>query len=143
MACQVFPFVMTTDWHESEAQPYICHRASQPIIIDGDLSKPAWRNATKSPRFVDMISGAPGMFNTQMAALWDDTNLYVAFWVEEPFVEAHLTERDSTIFQENDVEVFIDGGSIGVSSTSRIVTAVRRPVIGSSKTSSSGSARDT
>ena len=110
MACQVFPFVMTTDWHESEAQPYICHRASQPIIIDGDLSKPAWRNATKSPRFVDMISGAPGMFNTQMAALWDDTNLYVAFWVEEPFVEAHLTERDSTIFQENDVEVFIDGG---------------------------------
>src|SRR4030095_4468614 len=29
---------------------------------------------------------------------------------EEPFVEAHLTQRDSLIFMENDVEVFIDGG---------------------------------
>jgi hypothetical protein len=101
---------MTTDWQETEAQHYLCRRTPQPFVIDGDLSKPAWQNATKSPRFVDMISGAPGMFNTQMAALWDDANFYVAFWVEEPFVEARLTERDSTIFQENDVEVFIDGG---------------------------------
>ena len=62
------------------------------------------------PRFVDMISGVPGFFNTQAAALWDDEALYIAFWIEEPFVEARLTQRDSTIFQENDVEVFIDGG---------------------------------
>jgi hypothetical protein len=29
---------------------------------------------------------------------------------EEPFVEAQLTERDSIIFLENDLELFIDGG---------------------------------
>jgi transposase len=57
-----------------------------------------------------MVTGDPGYFDTRAAALWDDENLYVAFWIEEPFVEARLTERDSLIFNENDVEVFIDGG---------------------------------
>ena len=57
-----------------------------------------------------MVTGDPGYFDTRAAALWDETNLYVAFWIEEPFVEAHLTGRDSLIFNENDVEVFIDGG---------------------------------
>ena len=95
---------------EREPSNYICYRTPSPISIDGDLNKGIWKNACKSPRFVDMISGAPGFFDTQAAALWDDEAFYVAFWVEEPFVEARLTRRDSTIFQENDVEVFIDGG---------------------------------
>ena len=57
-----------------------------------------------------MVTGDPGHFDTRAAALWDEENLYVAYWIEEPFVEAALTERDSLIFNENDVEVFIDGG---------------------------------
>ena len=32
-----------------------------------------------------------------------------AFWIEEPFVTATLTERDAPIYQNNDVEVFIAG----------------------------------
>ena len=44
-----------------------------------------------------------------MAALWDATNLYISFWLEEPDVRASLTERDSQIWQENDIEVFIAG----------------------------------
>jgi hypothetical protein len=89
---------------------YTCYRTPSPITIDGDLNKPVWQNAVKSPRFADMISGAPGFLDTRAAVLWDDEALYVAFWIEEPFVQARLLERDSTIFQENDVEVFIDGG---------------------------------
>jgi hypothetical protein len=54
-----------------------------------------------------MVTGDPAFFDTRAAALWDNDNLYIAFWVEEPFVEAHLTERDSLIFMENDVEVFM------------------------------------
>ena len=41
--------------------------------------------------------------------LWDDEHLYVGFWVEEPDIRATLTERDSMICRENDVEVFIAG----------------------------------
>ncbi len=89
---------------------YTCYRTRQPLTIDGHLHKTAWQIAPKSPRFVDMLTGDPGHFDTRAAALWDDQNLYIAFWVEEPFVEAHLAQRDSIIFMENDVEVFIDGG---------------------------------
>jgi hypothetical protein len=56
-----------------------------------------------------MVAGAPGFLDTRMAALWDDENLYIAFWVEEPNVRAQFTERDSPIYFENDVEVFIAG----------------------------------
>ena len=89
---------------------YICYRTRAPLTIDGHLTEASWGKAPRSPRFVDMVTGDPGFFDTRAAAIWDDDNLYLGFWVEEPFVEAHLTERDSLIFMENDVEVFIDGG---------------------------------
>ncbi len=80
------------------------------IVIDGDVNKDIWNNAQWSQRFVDMVTGDAGMYNTQTAILWSDTHMYFAFQAEEPFVEAYLTERDSIIFQENDLELFIDGG---------------------------------
>src|SRR6185503_11742101 len=95
---------------ENEIARFTCYRTNQPIHIDGKLDKAVWSKAPKSPRFVDMAAGTPGFYDTRMSALWDDTYLYIGFWVEEPFIEAHHTERDSVIFQENDVEVFIDGG---------------------------------
>lgn len=79
------------------------------IAVDGNVNKEVWQNARWSKRFVDMVTGEPGMYNTQTALLWNDTHLYIAFTAEEPFVEATLTERDSIIFLENDLEVFIDG----------------------------------
>jgi hypothetical protein len=96
---------------EQSAIPiYPCYRTSKPLTIDGNLDKSAWQRAPRSPRFVDTVTGAPGFYDTRVATLWDDQNFYVGFWIEEPFVEARHTERDSIIFQENDVEVFIDGG---------------------------------
>lgn len=99
-----------TTFSDHDLAHYTCYRTSQPIALDGRLDEPAWQQAPRSPRFVDMATGEPGFFDTRAAALWDDEYLYIGFWVEEPFVEAHLTERDSLIFTENDVEVFIDGG---------------------------------
>ncbi|MEZ4589808.1 MAG: carbohydrate-binding family 9-like protein [Chloroflexota bacterium] len=89
---------------------YVCYRTEETLTVNGRLDHPAWQLAPKSRRFVDMASGAPGYYDTRMAALWNDTHLHIGFWVEEPFVEAHHTERDAIIFQENDVEIFIDGG---------------------------------
>jgi hypothetical protein len=90
--------------------PYTCYRTREPLAVDGRLAQAAWEKAPKSPRFVDMVTGDAAPFDTRAAALWDDQNLYIGFWVEEPFVEAQLTERDALLFLENDVEVFIDGG---------------------------------
>ncbi len=94
----------------SDVVHYISHRTEGPIVIDGRLDEISWQKAEKSPRFVDMVSGEPGFYDTRAAVLWDDQCLYVGFWLEEPYVEAHLTQKGSLIFQENDVEVFVDGG---------------------------------
>lgn len=80
------------------------------IAVDGNIKKEPWQNAIWSRRFVDMVTGGAGMYNTQIALLWNDEHLYIAFTAEEPFVEAKQTERDSIVFLENDLEVFIDGG---------------------------------
>lgn len=96
--------------NEADIAHYTCYRTRGPLALDGRLEEAAWQAAPRSPRFVDMVTGEPAFFDTRAAALWDDQHLYVGFWIEEPFVEAHLTERDSLIFRDNDVEVFIDGG---------------------------------
>jgi len=56
-----------------------------------------------------MVTGIPGFFDTKIAALWDKKYFYVGFWIQEPNVKAELTERDSYVYIENDVEIFIDG----------------------------------
>jgi hypothetical protein len=95
---------------ESDIAHYTARRATGPIRVDGLLDEPDWQKAEKSPRFVDMATGEPAIYGTRAAVLWDDQNLYVGFWIEEPFVQAKLTEKNSLIFNENDAEVFIDGG---------------------------------
>jgi len=88
---------------------YIAKKIEENIVIDGNIEKKIWQEAKWSNRFVDMVSGDLGMYNTQSAILWNDRYLYFAFQAEEPFVDARLTKRDSIIFQENDLEIFIDG----------------------------------
>ena len=105
LAAQTWPF----PWPEDRIARYTARRASSPIVVDGRLDEAAWRAAERSPRFADLIGGNPGVHDTRAAVLWDDTYLYVGYWVEEPFVEATLTERDAPIYKDNDVELFIAG----------------------------------
>lgn len=103
---------MTTSafpWPEERIAHYTAYRALAPLAVDGKLDEKSWRLAPRSPRFVDLITGQPTIHDTRAAVLWDDTHLYVGYWVEEPFVAAKLTERDSLIWSENDVELFIAG----------------------------------
>src|SRR4030042_586102 len=94
---------------EKDLAHYTCFRTRCKIKVDGNLNKAAWRAAPRSHCFVDLVSGVPGFLETRMASLWDDENLYVAFWVDEPNVQARLKERDSLVWTENDVEIFIGG----------------------------------
>jgi hypothetical protein len=88
---------------------YTALRAAGPIKVDGKLNEPSWVNAPRSPKFVDLISGTPTVHETQAAVMWDDEYLYVGYWIEEPFVQAKFTERDSPIYEDNDVELFVAG----------------------------------
>jgi len=94
---------------EDQLVHVVCHRARGPIAVDGDLDKPAWHDVPRSSRFVDMVSGEPALYETRVACQWDDARFYVAYWIEEPQVRATLTERDSFIWNDNDVELFVGG----------------------------------
>ncbi len=96
-------------WPADQIAHYTAYRTEMLLTIDGHLDEAAWQAAPRSPRFRDLISGDATIHNTQAALLWDDTHLYVAYWVEDPFVHATLTERDSEIYYDNDVELFIAG----------------------------------
>lgn len=96
-------------WPAHEIAHYTALRTPTPPQIDGRLDEAAWLAAPRSPRFRDLISGRTPIHNTQAALLWDDTHLYVGYWVEEPLVAATLTERDALIYNDNDVELFIAG----------------------------------
>ncbi len=89
---------------------YTAYRTRGPLTIDGRLDERAWQLAPKTPRFVDLTNGDLALFDTYSAVLWDDANLYIAFWLEEPFPQATLCQRDDMVCRESDVEVFFDGG---------------------------------
>lgn len=105
--------VRAADWNfpvpENEIAHYTAYHVSEPIHIDGRLDEKAWQEAPLSPRFVDIITGKPTIHSTHAQLLWDETNLYVAYRVEEPFVHAKYTTNNSPIYYDNDVEIFIAG----------------------------------
>ena len=88
---------------------YQVYRTTNGITVDGKLDEQEWQFAPRSPNFRDLISGAETIHDTQAAVLWDEEFLYVGYWVEEPNLQASITERDGLIYNNNDVELFIAG----------------------------------
>jgi hypothetical protein len=89
---------------------YLCHKVDATLPLNGKLDHPLWQQAPRTDRFVDVIGGNPGLYDTQAALLFNDENLYIGFWCQEPFPHATITQRDGLLWFENDLEVFIDGG---------------------------------
>ena len=94
---------------EENLAHYTCFKTGEAIEIDGRAVESVWEKAPRSNRFVDMVTGEPAFFDTFTSLLWDDEALYLAYWIQEPNVQAGLAERDSLIYTENDVEFFIAG----------------------------------
>jgi hypothetical protein len=94
---------------EEDIPHYTAYNITDTITIDGKLDEMIWQNATRSSRFTDLVSGDSAWLDTRAAVLWDDQNLYVGYWIEEPNVTATLTQRDAPIYEDNDVELFIAG----------------------------------
>jgi hypothetical protein len=94
---------------EEDISHYTAQKISGAPTIDGKLDEAFWKNASRSNSFRDMISGENPYLNTHAAVVWDDQNLYVGYWIEEPDITATLTRRDAPIYKDNDVELFIAG----------------------------------
>ncbi len=93
-----------------ENSSYACHRVAEgSLVVDGNLGKEAWQSAERTRRFVQAASGGVTLFNTEAALLWDDDNLYIAFWLEEPDVWCTGEDRSGLVWQENTVELSVAG----------------------------------
>lgn len=89
---------------------YVCNPIQAPIQIDGKLDAAEWSHASWTDDFID-IQGpslpAP-KHRTRAKLLWDQSTLYIAAELSEPHLQGTLRDHDSVIFQDNDLEVFID-----------------------------------
>lgn len=106
---QLTDTIQDSPCNQFEIPSYRAYRTSQKPNIDGKLDEEEWQLAPRSSNFRDLISGRETIHDTRAAVLWDDDYLYVGYWVEEPNLQASITERDGLIYQNNDVELFIAG----------------------------------
>jgi len=91
-------------------ETYVVYKTEKPLTIDGDLSKPAWKQAEWTSAFVDIRGGdyPASRYETRAKMLWDENYFYFAAWLEEPHIWATITERDAVIYMDNNFEIFID-----------------------------------
>jgi hypothetical protein len=89
---------------------YVCYRAASRPTLDGRLDEAAWRAAPWTEPMVDIEGDRRPRprFLTRMKMLWDDAGFYVAAEMEEPDVWGTLTDRDAIVYNDNDIEIFID-----------------------------------
>ena len=90
---------------------YVAYKVSEPIEIDGDIYKDVWQKAPWTEDFADIrgVEFDPQpQYRTRAKMLWDDDYLYIAAELEEPDIWANITDRDATMYWDNDFEVFID-----------------------------------
>ena len=89
---------------------YTVLRTSERINLDGKSAEAAWSKVPWSESFVD-IEGegrATPRHKTRFKLLWDTSALYVYVELEETHIWASLHQRDTIIYHDNDIEIFID-----------------------------------
>lgn len=99
-------------WGQMDYPPrsYVAHHTPEKPVIDGKLDDTHWQLALWSEAFVDIegdIRPKPAHL-TRMKMMWDEDFFYIGVKLDEPHLWATYTERESVIFHENDIEVFLD-----------------------------------
>jgi hypothetical protein len=89
-------------------EKYVCYQSIKPIIMDGKLDDESWKKAEWTSHFIDIEGIQKPFFDTKAKMLWDEQYFYFGFELEETHLWASLTQRDTTIYFDNDIEIFID-----------------------------------
>lgn len=89
-------------------------RTNGPIRLDGKLDEPVWAAATSTAPFVNTMTGAPSDVPATVRAAWDDTNLYVAFEIPDPFLKSRFSHADDHLWEEDCGEIMLDPDGNGL-----------------------------
>ena len=88
--------------------PYVIHRADQPIVMNGRRDDSAWQQAVRSRAFVPALGGPRAVQPTHASLLWDDQNLYVFVEMADIDVYSDYHAHDDPLWKQDVVEVFVD-----------------------------------
>lgn len=89
---------------------YICYKTDTLLTIDGRANETAWKAIPWTDDFCD-IQGCDKtrpLYRTRAKMLWNDLYLYVFAQIDEPHIWGNLRQRDTIIYHDNDLEVFVD-----------------------------------
>lgn len=87
-------------------------KVAKPPKIDGKLDDDAWKNAA-AVTLTTSYDGREAQRKTRFRAVYDDTNIYVAFDCDDPDVWGTMFKKDDPIYNEEVVEVFFDADGDG------------------------------
>lgn len=96
----------------NETPLVVCKRAAGPITVDGLLTEASWAGAQPFT-LCRTDTGSPARFRTEVRILWDDENLYVSFFCEDPDIWANMVVNDAPLWEEEVVEIFLDPNRSG------------------------------
>jgi hypothetical protein len=86
-------------------------KTAAPPAIDGVVDTDEWRDAARVADFIQFEPnrGEPSELGTEVAVLYDDTHLYVAFEALDPEpLLAQMTQRDAELWNDDSVQIYID-----------------------------------
>lgn len=93
-----------------EPKTYVVYRTDDPISVDGVIDEKIWNSSEWTDDFIDLagdLSITPE-YQTRVKLLYDDNYLYVAGEMEESDIYGTMTERNSSLYLDNALEIFID-----------------------------------
>ncbi len=90
-----------------ELPTYHIQRSGGSIVVDGRLDEPAWLAAPDASRFQFPWWESGKKEQTVAKLLYDDRHLYVAYLCQDAHIWAEHKERDSAVYRDDCVEVFI------------------------------------
>ena len=89
---------------------YQCKRIDREIEISGKIDDPLWKTA-QTIRLVDNTTGGSPEQLTEVRILYSSSSLYISFYCEDDYIWGTHEERDSPIYNEECVELFINPAS--------------------------------
>jgi hypothetical protein len=90
-----------------EPKRVIIPKLHGPILVDGDLSNPVWKQAAVIKPFFENDNGDRERGQTELRLWYDDTAIYLGWICTDRDIQATLVTRDSDLWTEDDVEFFI------------------------------------
>lgn len=94
----------------------MAYKAQTVPVLDGDLSKPFWKDVGFTEEFVDISTSTRPLYETRAKIRWDEKFLYIAAEVVDDAVWANISNTchcvnstaDQVIYHDNDFEIFVD-----------------------------------